>query len=87
MNKFKLALLSGASALGTLFLGLTAHAQSIPTVGTSDISSVGGAILSPLIVGGEWLMTQFGPPLLMFGFVVLIYWTIRSYVRHRKVKV
>lgn len=84
MNKIQKFLVGSGSAITAFVLGLTAHAQSIPTVGTTDIASVGGAILSPLITGGEYLMTAFGPPLLYFGLVVLVFWTIRSYVTKKR---
>jgi len=89
MNKnkfFGIVGLVAVSALGVI-APFVASAQTIPTVGTSDIASVGGAVLSPLITGGEYLMTAFGPPLLYFGLVVLVFWAIRSYVSKKRPRV
>lgn len=87
---FKQKLIAGISAAGAVLvsaLPFLASAQTVPTVGTSDIANVGGPLLSALIVGGEYLMTTFGPPLLYFGLVVLIFWAIRSYVARRHPRV
>lgn len=86
-TKIKLYIGSGVAAVASVLTTIFAHAQSVPTVGTSDIASVGGAILAPLITGGEYLMVTFGPPLLYFGLVVLVFMTIRSYVSKKKPRV
>lgn len=84
MNKLKLGLVSLGSAIATFAVGLVAHAQVVPSVGTTDIAAVGGPLLSSLIVGGEYLMITFGPPLLYFGLAVLIFWVIRTYVSRKR---
>lgn len=81
MNKIKvLAGTIGGAVVGILST-LAAHAQSVPTVGTADIATVGGAMLSPVITGSEYTLQTFGPPLFMLLLVFAVFFAIYHRVK------
>lgn len=79
MNKIKLAVASVVSTIGAAVMALSAHAQSVPTVGTSDIADVGAPILTAVIDNSKYVLETFGPPL----FVLLLAFAVFFAIYHR----
>lgn len=81
MNKLTIRLVA-ASTLA-LVLGVVGsaavYAQSVPTVGTSDIAAVGSPILTAMISNSEYVLEVFGPPL----FVILLVFAVFFAIYHR----
>ena len=78
-TKIKVALATVGSAIAGLVTTLAAHAQSVPTVGTTDIAQVGAPILTALISNSEYVLITFGPPL----FVLLLVFAVFFAIYHR----
>jgi hypothetical protein len=81
MDKIKMLAGGAVGAIVGLITTLAAHAQSVPTVGTSDIATVGGAMLSPVISGSEYTLQTFGPPLFMLLLVFAVFFAIYHRVK------
>lgn len=76
------ALYAGIIAIGVTVLGtVAAFAQSVPTVGTTDIASVGAPILTALISGSEYTLITFGPPLFFLLLVFAVFFAIYHRVK------
>lgn len=82
MNKMKLMLGSALGAVVGVLGTLAAHAQTVPTVGTSDIAAVGGPVLTALINSFEYTLITFGPPLFYIGAVIAVFFAIYHRVRY-----
>ncbi len=81
MTKIKVLAGTLGGAIVGLFTTLAAHAQSVPTVGTSDIAAVGGAMLAPVVSGSEFTLQTFGPPLFMLLLVIAVFFAIYHRVK------
>lgn len=83
MNKLSMRAKVAFASVGSAILGaisaIAAHAQSVPTVGTSDIAAVGSPILSAMISNSEYVLETFGPPL----FVILLVFAVFFAIYHR----
>ncbi len=86
MNKKNLARVAkvGAAIAGLLFIGLilitpAVHAQTVPTVGTTDIAAVGAPVMTAFITGSEYVLETFGPPL----FYILLVFAVFFAIYHR----
>lgn len=83
MNKLSMQAKLVFASVGSAILGvvstLAAHAQSVPTVGTSDIAAVGSPILTAMISNSEYVLETFGPPL----FVILLVFAVFFAIYHR----
>jgi hypothetical protein len=83
MNKLTLQAKVVFATIGSAVLGVistvAAHAQSVPTVGTSDIAAVGAPILTAMISNSEYVLITFGPPL----FVILLVFAVFFAIYHR----
>ena len=83
MNKFSTRAKVIAASIGSAVLGLAttfaAHAQSIPTVGTSDIAAVAAPVMTVFISDSEYVLETFGPPL----FVILLVFAVFFAIYHR----
>lgn len=82
MNRMKIAIGTIGGALLGVVSTLAAHAQTVPTVGTSDIAAVGGPILSALVTSFEYSLETFGPPLFFIGAVIAVFFAIYHRVRY-----
>lgn len=66
-----------AAALAIVLLGtISAHAQTVPTLGTSDIAAVGGPIFTALIDSIKYVLVTFGVPLLFLLVMVSVFYMI-----------
>lgn len=83
MNKLslqaKLLIASGVSAIAGVLMTAASFAQSVPTVGTTDIAQVGAPILTAVISNSEYVLETFGPPL----FVLLLVFAVFFAIYHR----
>lgn len=66
-------------AISGLVTTLAAHAQSVPTVGTSDIAAVASPVMTVFINDSEYVLETFGPPL----FVILLVFAVFFAIYHR----
>jgi len=71
--------LTGALFIGLVLVTPLVHAQSVPTVGTTDIANVGAPILTAMISNSEYVLETFGPPL----FVILLVFAVFFAIYHR----
>ncbi len=69
-----------ASAIGILTT-FAASAQTVPTVGTSDIQAVGAPIMTALISNSEYVLETFGPPLFVLGLVIAVFFAVYHRVK------
>ena len=81
---YKMKVLAGTlGVVAVLALGvvapLMASAQTVPTVGTTDIAQVGSPILTAMISNSEYVLETFGPPL----FVILLVFAVFFAIYHR----
>jgi hypothetical protein len=85
MNKIsmqtKLIVASAVSAVAGAVMALAANAQSVPTVGTSDIAAVGAPILTAFIGGTEYTLETFGPPLFWILLAIAVFFAIYHRVK------
>lgn len=80
MNKISLQtkiIVAGiVSAVSVGAMTLLSFAQSVPTVGTSDVAAVGGPILTSLVTMSEYVLETFGPPLFWISAVIALFFAI-----------
>ena len=83
MNKLslqtKIIAASVVSTIAGVVMAFAANAQSVPTVGTTDIANVGAPILTAMISNSEYVLETFGPPL----FVILLVFAVFFAIYHR----
>ncbi len=83
MNKLslqtKIIAASVVSTIAGAVMAFAANAQSVPTVGTTDIANVGAPILTAMISNSEYVLETFGPPL----FVILLVFAVFFAIYHR----
>ena len=70
----------GAAVLG-IVSAIAANAQSVPTVGSSDIAAVGAPIMTALITNSEYVLETFGPPLFVLGLLIAVFFAIYHRVK------
>jgi len=70
--KIKLALASGVAAISGVAMTLLAHAQSLPTVGTTDIADAAGPLWTTLLNIVKYVFETFGPIALVIGAIVIV---------------
>lgn len=74
--KAKVALASASTVIASAVMALAAHAQSVPTVGTTDMAAVGAPILTSLVTMTEYVLQTFGPPLFWISAVIALFFAI-----------
>lgn len=77
--KAKLGIASILSLVTGVVMTAASFAQTVPTVGTTDIAAVGGPILTAVISNSEYTLETFGPPL----FVLLLVFAVFFAIYHR----
>jgi uncharacterized membrane protein YphA (DoxX/SURF4 family) len=72
MLKLKLLAGSVVAALSGVGLALVAHAQSLPTVGTTDVAEAAGPLWTTLLNIVKYVFETFGPIALVIGAIVVV---------------
>ena len=82
MTKLKLMFATvGGAVLGTLG-ALVAHAQTLPTLGTTDIAEADGPVWTAVITGGKYVLATFGPLVVWIGLILVVFYIGYRVVRH-----
>lgn len=82
LKKFGMIAGTGLALAASVVLPFAAHAQTVPTIGTSDIAAVGGPILTALVDSIKYVLVTFGVPLLFLSVMVAVFLMIYHRVRY-----
>lgn len=82
MTKLKVFLGTMGGAIAAFAGTMLAHAQSVPTLGSSDIAEADNPVWQAVIDGGKFILKSYGPLVVYILLIVGVFYLAYRMLRH-----